>query len=166
MKLSNIKALLVLPGNVLIVIPSMILWWTKETDYKYQLSMGQSMFWIGFLPGIFGLGLLFWTVLDFDRFGQGTLAPWNPPRKFVIQGPYRHVRNPMISAVLLVLIGEAMVLKSLPIAIWCFLFFIVNTIYIPFSEEKGLVKRFGKKYEKYKRHVPRWIPKIKPWIEN
>jgi protein-S-isoprenylcysteine O-methyltransferase Ste14 len=70
----------------------------------------------------------------------------------------------MISAILLVLAAEAMVLKSLPIAIWCFLFFIVNSIYIPFSGEKGLVKRFGMKYEKYKRHVPRWIPRATPWM--
>ncbi|MBT5469786.1 MAG: isoprenylcysteine carboxylmethyltransferase family protein [Nitrospina sp.] len=160
-----VKALLVLPGNVLIVIPSLVLWWTNETGYRSELmSTGQIIFWTGLLAGVFGLGLLFWTVLDFNRFGQGTLAPWNPPKKFVIQGPYRHVRNPMISAILLVLAAEALVLKSLPIATWCFLFFIVNSIYIPFSEEKGLVKRFGMKYEEYKRHVPRWVPRVTPWM--
>jgi protein-S-isoprenylcysteine O-methyltransferase Ste14 len=97
------------------------------------------------------------------KFGQGTPAPWDPPKKFVVRGPYRHVRNPMIIGVLLMLLAEAMVLQSWPITGWMIVFFIGNAIYFPLVEEKGLEKRFGQDYRQYKAHVHRWIPRIRAW---
>ncbi|MDH3852581.1 MAG: isoprenylcysteine carboxylmethyltransferase family protein, partial [Deltaproteobacteria bacterium] len=97
------------------------------------------------------------------KFGKGTPAPWDPPKRLVIRGPYRHVRNPMITGALLVLLAEATLFQSLPIAIWMTVFFIGNAIYFPFIEEKGLEKRFGDEYRNYKANVPRWLPRIRPW---
>jgi len=97
------------------------------------------------------------------RFGQGTPAPWNPPKKLVVRGPYRHVRNPMITSVLFVLLAEALLLRSWPLAGWLIIFFLANAIYFPLVEERGLVRRFGEDYLQYKRHVPRWLPKVTPW---
>jgi protein-S-isoprenylcysteine O-methyltransferase Ste14 len=53
-----------------------------------------------------GLALWLWTLRLFIRIGEGTLAPWDPTRRLVVEGPYRRVRNPMITAVLAVLLGE------------------------------------------------------------
>jgi len=99
----------------------------------------------------------------FTKYGEGTPAPWDPPRKLVIIGPYRYVRNPMITGVLLVLLAEALLFGSWLIAGWMLLFLLGNVIYFPFVEEKGLEKRFGDEYLKYKARVPRWIPRLTPW---
>jgi protein-S-isoprenylcysteine O-methyltransferase Ste14 len=71
----------------------------------------------------FGLGLAVATVRLFVRHGEGTPAPWDPPRKLVVRGPYRHVRNPMIAGVLLVLMGEALLLRCWPLGGWMALYF-------------------------------------------
>ena len=93
----------------------------------------------------------------------GATSPWEPPRKLVIRGPYRHVRNPMITSVLFMLLAEAMLFQSWPLAWWMGIFFVVNTVYFPLVEEKGLEKRFGDDYRIYKNNVPRWIPRTRPW---
>jgi protein-S-isoprenylcysteine O-methyltransferase Ste14 len=103
---------------------------------------------------------LFWA------FGKGTLAPWTPTQKLIIRGPYKYCRNPMISGVLFVLLGEAIVLNSVNILIIAGLFFIINTIYFILFEEPDLNERFGKEYEEYKKNVPRWIPKFKPYVKD
>ena len=54
-----------------------------------------------------GLAMLVWTVTLFVRVGRGTLAPWDPTRRLVARGPYARVRNPMISGVLAIIVGEA-----------------------------------------------------------
>jgi len=40
---------------------------------------------------------------------------------------------------------------------------LVNAIYIPLVEEPGLERRFGDDYFLYKKNVPRWIPRLRPW---
>jgi protein-S-isoprenylcysteine O-methyltransferase Ste14 len=81
----------------------------------------------------------------------------------VIQGVYRHVRNPMISGVFFVILGEAILTVSLPLFGWFLIFVAVNAVYIPLVEEPGLVKRFGDDYLTYKKNVPRWIPRLRAW---
>ena len=72
----------------------------------------------------------------------------------------------MISGVLLVLLAEALLFQSWPITAWMILFFAGNAIYFPLVEEKGLEKRFGDEYLKYKARVPRWIPRLRPWEKS
>ncbi len=103
------------------------------------------------------------TIRLFANVGKGTLAPWEPPQRLVVRGIDRHVRNPMMSGALFVLLGEALFAASLPLLCWFALAGVVYAVYIPVSEEPGLVKRFGEEYLTYKRNVPRWIPRWKPW---
>ena len=112
---------------------------------------------LGLLIVLAGLALLIWTISLFIRVGRGTLAPWNPTRRLVIVGPYAHLRNPMISGVASVIVGEAMIFASPRVALWAVVFVFINHVYFVFSEEPGLVKRFGPEYERYKRQVPRWL---------
>jgi protein-S-isoprenylcysteine O-methyltransferase Ste14 len=72
----------------------------------------------------------------------------------------------MIAGVLLMLLAEAMLLQSWPIALWMGLFFMGNTIYFPLIEEKGLEKKFADDFRLYKANVPRWIPRLRPWIQG
>jgi protein-S-isoprenylcysteine O-methyltransferase Ste14 len=99
----------------------------------------------------------------FAQTGEGTLAPWDPPRRLVVRGPYRHMRHPMISGVACILAGEAALLGSPPLAVWSGAFLALNAIYLPLVEEPRLVRRFGEDYERYRAHVPRWFPRLKPW---
>jgi protein-S-isoprenylcysteine O-methyltransferase Ste14 len=81
----------------------------------------------------------------------------------VVRSLYRHVRNPMISGVLCVLLGEAVLFVSPAILLWLVLFLAVNLAYMPLSEEPALEKRFGDEYVHYRENVPAWIPRLKPW---
>jgi protein-S-isoprenylcysteine O-methyltransferase Ste14 len=65
----------------------------------------------------------------FVQVGRGTPAPWDPPQRLVVEGPYRYVRNPMISSALMMLAGEVLLLGSWPIAVWLLAFFVGNTLY-------------------------------------
>jgi protein-S-isoprenylcysteine O-methyltransferase Ste14 len=159
------KAIIVLPGTVLVFVPAIILAVADNSNFSHQLATpDRILFWLAFFPAGAGLGLAVWTVRLFMKFGNGTPAPWAPPKKLVIRGPYRHVRNPMITGVLLMLLAEAMLFQSWPLALWMGVFFMGNAIYFPLVEEKGLEKRFADDYRSYKANVPRWIPRLRPWI--
>jgi len=159
-----IKTIIVLPGNVLVFIPALILWIARDTAFSAALvTADRPSFWLALGAGSIGFGLCVWTVTIFMKFGQGTPAPWDPPKMFVVRGPYCYVRNPMIIGVLLMLLAEAMMVQSWPIFAWMIVFFTGNTIYFPLVEEKGLEKRFGQDYRQYKAHVHRWIPRIRAW---
>jgi len=124
---------------------------------------------LNFLPPIVGAGvialglvLMVKTTLMFATIGKGTLAPWDPPQRLVVRGVYRHVRNPMISGVIFVLFGEAILFGAIPLFVWFGAFALANIVYIPCIEERDLERRFGEGYLQYKQNVPRWIPRVKP----
>jgi protein-S-isoprenylcysteine O-methyltransferase Ste14 len=110
-----------------------------------------------------GVAMWAWTVRLFARLGRGTLAPWDPTERLVVEGPYRHVRNPMITAVLAVLLGEALLFGSMSILLFAAGFVVVNWAYFVLSEEPGLERRFGEEYRAYRDAVPRWLPRRTPW---
>ena len=165
----QIRAILVLPFMVTLVIPSCLLYAlgfdTFGLQQQYPISRVVLPI-VGVVCILTGLTLMVLTIRLFARIGRGTLAPWDPTRKLVAEGVYRHVRNPMISGVFFVLTGEAIATGSFPIACWAVLFITVNAIYIPLWEEPGLVKRFGAEYETYRANVPRWIPRLTAWREE
>lgn len=164
---SLIRSIIILPGTTLIFIPGLILWFSRGTSLAGGLaSPTQLQFWPGLLSLFCGLTLAIWTVRLQLTFGKGTPAPWDPPRKLVVRGPYRYVRNPMITGAILILLAESLLFQSWPIAIWMMIFIAANLIYIPLVEERDLEIRFGRPYLQYKEGVPRWIPMLKPWVEK
>jgi len=120
--------------------------------------------WLFRLAGLavagLGLALFSWCLSLFVRVGQGTLAPWDPTRHLVAVGPYRHMRNPMITSVVVMLLGEALFWRSGPVALWAGLFILINHLYFILVEEPGLERRFGDDYRVYKKTVPRWLPRL------
>jgi protein-S-isoprenylcysteine O-methyltransferase Ste14 len=161
---SLVRAIILLPGMVLVAIPTIISWLTRSTRFAASIaSPQQAVFWLAiFFVGI-ALVLILRTVALFFKIGKGTPAPWDPPKKLVVLGPYRYMRNPMITGALLVLLAESLFFQSWPIVCWMGVFFIGNVFYFPLAEEKDLQRRFGKDYAVYRRNVPRWIPRLKPW---
>src|SRR5262245_51826436 len=157
--LRQLISILILPGTVLILVPRWLL-----------RSEGTQLGWPPGLRGAAGIGVFLlgfaffaWSVTLFTRVGRGTLAPWDPTRKLVVVGPYRYVRNPMISGVVFMLAGEAIFFGSRSVASWAATFLLVNHVYFVLLEEPGLEEKFGEEYRAYKAHVPRWIPRLRPW---
>jgi protein-S-isoprenylcysteine O-methyltransferase Ste14 len=146
---------LILPFTVLIIVPALI-------ERKWVAAPAAQLI-AGVLIALLGLFVMAQTIVTFIRIGKGTLAPWSPTHKLVVGGMYAYVRNPMILGVITVLIGESVVISSRPILLWAALVFIINTVYFMFSEEPALQKRFGEEYREYKKNVPRWIPRMRPW---
>jgi protein-S-isoprenylcysteine O-methyltransferase Ste14 len=70
----------------------------------------------------------------------------------------------MISGVVLVLFGEALLLLSRPHLLWALTFLGINAVYIPLLEEPLLEQRFGADYREYCRNVPRLLPRLRPWV--
>lgn len=162
--LRALGSIAVLPGTALLIVPGLLLWGSANTAWAANPEAASALgLFFGVVCGASGIALAGWTILDFTRRGKGTLAPWDPPVKLLVTGPYRHVRNPMITGVALVLVSEALLLHSPPVAAWAVLFFLINTVYIPRKEEPGLERRFGNAYERYRENVPRWIPRPTPW---
>jgi protein-S-isoprenylcysteine O-methyltransferase Ste14 len=160
----HILSILLLPFVVVIIVPYLLA--GASFDLARWLA-GSTGDWLLRAAGLisFGAGffLLAWCVRLFARVGQGTLAPWDPTRRLVAVGPYRYVRNPMISGVAFMLVGQSLFWGSWRVGAWGLIFVIVNHIYFLLSEEPGLERRFGESYRAYKANVPRWIPRRKPW---
>ena len=162
----HIRAIILLPGIVMIVIPATILWLSGADSFGLWQSVPASRVVLPVIGGIcicLGLLLMVATIRLFVTVGKGTVAPWEPTQRLVVRGVYRHVRNPMIFGVILVLLGESVLTASLPLFCWFLVVVVVNAVYIPLSEEPGLIKRFGNEYLTYKRNVPRWVPRLRPW---
>ena len=156
-------SILLLPIMVVVGFPYWLLTTFAANDTRWS---GSSL--LAWLPRSLGLILLFlgfllfsWCVSLFARVGQGTLAPWDPTHNLVEVGPYHLVRNPMISGVALMLMGETLLMGSWLLYLWAYVFVAINHIYFVFSEEPGLEKRFGEDYRTYKATVPRWIPRLR-----
>ncbi len=164
MRWKVVQAIIVLPGLALVFIPILLVHLASDTRFAHRFSApGDLTFWAGVAVGCLGFTLAVWTVALFFKHGNGTPAPWNPPTCFVVRGPYRHVRNPMIIGAILMLVAESFILQSLPIASWAVVFFAGNAVYFPLNEERRLEDRFGESYRVYKVNVPRWIPRFKGW---
>ncbi len=159
-----VKALLLLPFPDAVLVPGAIVWATRGGGAAARAAgPDDAVFWAALVCAAAGLLLAASTMRNFARLGKGTPAPWDPTTRLIVHGPYRHVRNPMISGMFLILAAEALGLQSWPVGVWLGLFVLANAVYMPLSEEKGLEKRFGDDYRRYKANVPRWLPRLTPW---
>jgi protein-S-isoprenylcysteine O-methyltransferase Ste14 len=165
MILRHMLAILLLPFVVVVLIPRWVLraWATSDTHWPTETATGLAGHAAGVVAFLAGFTLFAWCVSLFVRVGQGTLAPWDPTRRLVAVGPYRYMRNPMITGVVTMLIGEALFHGSRAVAIWAATFIAINQVYFILLEEPGLERRFGAAYLEYKSAVPRWIPRATPW---
>jgi protein-S-isoprenylcysteine O-methyltransferase Ste14 len=166
MWLRTLLSIAILPFTVTVLVP---IWIARR--YAIPLGLGTDagdvlLQLAGVALLVPGLMLFVASNRRFKSEGQGTLAPWDPPRNLVVQGPYRYVRNPMISGVILVLFAEAALLRSLPHLAWAITFLALCSIFIPLFEEPQLRRRFGASYLEYCRNVPRVIPRLRPWTPS
>lgn len=159
----HLVSVLIAPATMTVFIPALIAWLTGLQAPDLSTTTGLLLAVVGGAFIAVGLWFLTWTVMLFDRVGDGTLAIGSPVH-LVLHGPYQHVRNPMMTAVFCIQLGTAIVTASPWLFGWFALFVTLVTIAIPVFEEPHLRKRFGAEYEAYRRHVPRWIPRVTPWV--
>ncbi|OBA83896.1 RemK protein [Mycobacterium sp. 1164966.3] len=162
----HLLSVLVAPVTMTLVIPALIVIpdGVRLPDLDSPASIALAVVGVLLIAG--GLAVMVWTIVLFDRIGKGTLGVGpvlGEPVHLVVRGPYRHVRNPMITGVLCVLLGEAAITASGWLLGWFAIFFAVLATVIRFWEEPHLVQRYGAEYVEYRRNVPRWIPRMSPW---
>jgi protein-S-isoprenylcysteine O-methyltransferase Ste14 len=162
----HVLSFLLAPVTMTLVIPTLIVVSSDARPPGLDSPLGIALTSIGGVLIAGGVAMLFWTVYLFDRVGKGTLGVgevMGQPLNLVVNGPYRHVRNPMISGVLAILLGEAAVVGSGWLLLWFATFFVGLATFIQLWEEPHLATRFGDEYVDYRRNVPRWIPRISAW---
>lgn len=121
------------------------------------------------VPGAIGLvagaaGVIICGAMLSGR-GIGTLPAGERfmPRDFVSSGPFRYVRNPMSLAAIVLFVGIALCDRSTLALALAAVFAVGLHLLAVRVEEPGLEARFGESYRVYKRHVPRWVPRLRPW---
>jgi len=141
-------------GFILIYLPARLLAWSGIVR---PAAMNAPQI-VGMIIGGAGALVALSCVFTFAFIGKGTPAPFDPPRRLVIRGPYRFVRNPMYLGAGLALAGAALFYESLPLLAYVGLFILVTHLFVLGYEEPTLRRSFGPEYEAYCQHVRRWWP--------
>jgi protein-S-isoprenylcysteine O-methyltransferase Ste14 len=102
----------------------------------------------------------------FARFvieGLGTPAPVAPPEHLVVGGLYRYVRNPMYLAVTAAILGQALLLWRPVLLTYAAVTLGAMVVFVLGYEQPALSRQFGQSYDEYRRAVPGWWPRLRPW---
>ncbi len=148
--LKNLLFTFLLPGTVAVYLPLSIAS-AEPTASAPRLALSGAMFLVG-------LALYAWCVWDFARFGRGTPAPIDAPRRLVVRGLYRHTRNPMYVGVLTVVLAWAVYYGDVTLALYAAMVATCFHLFVVYYEEPHLAGEFGAQYERYCSRVPRWLP--------
>ncbi|MFQ5691224.1 MAG: methyltransferase family protein [Gemmatimonadota bacterium] len=143
-------------GFVLVFLPSRVLSWSGITR---PAAIGPVQI-AGMAVAAVGAALALWCALTFVFVGRGTPAPFDPPRRLVVRGPYGVVRNPMYSGAGLALAGASLFYRSVALLGFTALFLLAAHLFVVRYEEPTLRRTFGEEYEAYRQRVRRWWPKM------
>ena len=142
-------------GLLLVFLPARVIAWSgiraPERIGVFQV--------LGGAVAAAGAVLAVSCILAFVFIGRGTPAPFDPPRRLVVRGPYRLVRNPMYIGAAAALLGAALYYQSLPLVGYVVVFLLVTGLFVRAYEEPVLRRSFGDEYEEYCRRVGRWWPR-------
>jgi protein-S-isoprenylcysteine O-methyltransferase Ste14 len=114
--------------------------------------------WVGTAVALGGAAVALWSVLSFAVVGRGTPAPFDPPRRLVVRGPFRFVRNPMYLGSGAALVGASMVFRSPALLGYAVAYAIGAHVFVVGYEEPTLTRLFGAPYNAYRSRVRRWLP--------
>jgi protein-S-isoprenylcysteine O-methyltransferase Ste14 len=150
---------LLAPGVVVGLIPWLLTRWQAREPLSYWAPMRV----LGVILLVAGLIVLVRAFVRFVVEGFGTPAPIAAPERLVVGGVYRYVRNPMYVAVLAAIVGQALILGQLGLLLYAGAAWLVVAAFVHWYEEPTLTRRFGADYEAYRRAVPAWWPRLRPW---
>lgn len=153
----SILFLAVAPGIVVGLIPWLLTsgWTPGATAVVLQI--------IGWVLIAAGVGSVLWAFGQFVVEGLGTPAPIAPTRTLVVGGLYRFVRNPMYVSLLVAIAGQALVLGRWNLIAYAVFVWLFPALFVKFYEEPTLLDTYGDAYAEYRRNVPAWIPRLRPW---
>jgi len=145
------------------VVAGLIPWWLTRWRVRGPLAAWAPVRIAGLIMLILGAIVLVQAFARFVTEGRGTPAPAAPTERLVIGGLYRYVRNPMYLAVVAAITGQALalgqpILLGYAAAVW-----ITTAAFVRWYEEPALAHQFGAQYEAYRRGVPAWRPRTRPW---
>lgn len=150
--LKNLLFTFVVPGTVGIYVPLLIL--------RERSPASGAEFTIGAAALAVGGCIYAWCVWDFASFGRGTPAPIDAPKRLVVRGLYRHMRNPMYLGVLTTLLGWALLFRSAGMVAYALGVGVCFHLFVILYEERHLRRKFGDEYDVYCKRVGRWIPRL------
>ena len=148
---------LLAPGVVAGAIPWWITKWRVGVDYAWPVQATGAVLFIA------GAIVLVSAFVRFVTEGIGTPAPVAPTARLVVGGLYRFVRNPMYLAVLAAIVGQALLLGRPALLAYGAVVAIAFVVFVRFYEQPTLLRTFGEEYENYRRAVPAWWPRLRPW---
>lgn len=160
--LGSLVFFVVAPGTILGLVP----WWITSWQMKPAFLGTESTRVAGVAMIILGLVPLLSSFLRFAWDGLGTPAPIAPPKHLVVTGFYRHVRNPIYVALVMVLLGEALFFADGRVAEWAVAFWLFVFAAVLIYEEPTLRQLFGEEYRTYCENVPRWIPRLTAYTQH
>jgi protein-S-isoprenylcysteine O-methyltransferase Ste14 len=145
------------------VVAGLVPWWLTRWRVRGTLAHWAPVRMAGLIMLIAGAIVLVQAFVRFVAEGRGTPAPAAPTEHLVTGGLYRHVRNPMYLAVVAAITGQALalgqpILLGYAAAVWA-----TTAAFARWYEEPALARQFGAQYEAYRRAVPAWRPRIRPW---
>jgi protein-S-isoprenylcysteine O-methyltransferase Ste14 len=145
---------IVIPGLVIVYLP-----WTFFGLGGVPMSASDPLQLAGLLLTSVGTMFLLVCIGEFVAYGRGTLAPVDPPKRLVVRGLYKYVRNPMYLSVLVVLVGEGLLTRSLGLFEYTLGWFVWINLVVLLYEEPALYRAFGASYKAYSASVSRWLPR-------
>ena len=148
----------VAPGTVVGLIPWLITHWELRQPWPFWISaqvVGVVLIGLGLVPPVSAF-------VEFVKAG-GTPMPIAPTQRLVVSGFNRYIRNPMYSGLVLVILGQALLFASLGLLIYAGIAWVVPAAFVRWYEEPTLSRQFGGEYEAYRRAVPAWWPRLRPW---
>ena len=145
---------ILVPGTLAVLIPYRL---ASSPAARGTVALG-SFRYVGLALAAAGTLIYLWCAWDFAFAGKGTPAPIDPPKKLVVRGLYKHVRNPMYVGVLSLVLGQAFWFEALNLFIYAGFGFLMFNAFVFFYEEPALNRKFGDAYRRYCDTVPRWIP--------
>ncbi len=144
----------VAPGTVAGLVP----WWITHWQFESPLPVrviGAVLVVVGLVPPVSAF-------VEFVRAG-GTPIPVAPTRRLVVSGFNRYVRNPMYAGLVLAIVGQALLFGSPWLLVYAAAAWAVPAAFVHWYEEPTLVRTYGTEYEEYRRAVPAWLPRLRPW---
>jgi protein-S-isoprenylcysteine O-methyltransferase Ste14 len=149
----------VAPGVVAGLVP----WWLTGWRVRESMPYAAPLRAAGMVAVAAGGAVLVAAFVRFVREGAGTPAPPAPTEHLVVGGLYRYVRNPMYVAVVAVIAGQALVLGRPGLLLYALAVLAATASFVHWYEEPALADRYGARYEAYRREVPAWRPRLRPW---
>jgi protein-S-isoprenylcysteine O-methyltransferase Ste14 len=153
------------PGTVGGLVP----WFLTRWEFHEPIP-GAWPYWVvamvlGVILIVAGLVPLVAAFVQFAKAG-GTPAPAAPPPHLVVDGANRWVRNPMYVGVLAVIVGQSLLFGQASLLIYAAAAWAVTAAFVRWYEEPTLQRLFGEEYTTYRRAVPAWWPRLRPWTPH